>query len=215
VCEISTQLSRIAVLVSAQWKSSVFELASWVERRGCVVQRAGQGDQKGFAGGRKAEYLYSRPAWARAALGRRVGLALGSLLLAREVLPKDRGCAPLLHSPASPLHARCDVSREGVGCWILRRHAASFTLNFTLTAVLLLRCPMAAAFITSDDAARSGTSEGAMGPRCPRPLILVASLAAPERFSTAQPTIENSVLAASCGDSWCRALLAAWNALDT
>jgi hypothetical protein len=34
MCGISTQMSRIAVLVSAQWKSSVFVLASWVVRGG-------------------------------------------------------------------------------------------------------------------------------------------------------------------------------------
>jgi hypothetical protein len=48
MCGISTQLARIALLESAQLKSSVFVLASMVVQRGCVVQRAGQGDQKGF-----------------------------------------------------------------------------------------------------------------------------------------------------------------------
>lgn len=58
VCEISTQLSRITVLVSAQLKSGVSELASWVVRRGCVVQRAGQGDQKDAkVGGRRSLYM--------------------------------------------------------------------------------------------------------------------------------------------------------------
>lgn len=58
MCEICTRLSRIAVLVSAQLKSSASDLASWVARRGCVVQRAGQGDQKdGKVGGRRSLYM--------------------------------------------------------------------------------------------------------------------------------------------------------------
>jgi hypothetical protein len=65
MCRISTQLSRIALLEIAQLKSSVFVLASMLVRRGCVVQRAGQGDQKGFEVGGQAQYLYvqepSRP----------------------------------------------------------------------------------------------------------------------------------------------------------
>jgi hypothetical protein len=57
VCEISTQLSRIAVLVSAQLKSSVSVLASWVVRRGCVVQRRDKATKKAVEGARGAPFI--------------------------------------------------------------------------------------------------------------------------------------------------------------
>jgi hypothetical protein len=68
VREISTQRSRVAVLESAQWKSSVFVLASWLVRRGWVWQQRSARRPKGFSVWEGALSLYTRSSLAPAGL---------------------------------------------------------------------------------------------------------------------------------------------------
>jgi hypothetical protein len=65
---ISTQRARVAVLVSAQWKSSVFVLASGVVRRGWVWQQRSARRPKGFSIWEGALSLYRRRSLAAAGL---------------------------------------------------------------------------------------------------------------------------------------------------
>jgi hypothetical protein len=115
MCRISTQLSRIALLEIAQLKSSVFVLASMLVRRGCVVQRAGQGDQKGFEVGGQAQYLYvqepdrqAAPCAPNGRLARRKQPSSSCCFYHEKILCEKRGFVvmrkPLLFTPQ--LHPR-------------------------------------------------------------------------------------------------------------